>query len=128
MQLPRRVLKTRKGGKMKRRVRTGRKRTAVKFSGRKRSVQGMVATGIGVLTILLAVVSIWISSRASGMAGVFLGFLGLVVVALAIAGVWIAIRSFKEKDIFYTFPAIGFILNGIVLIGFVVIYFIGLSI
>ena len=51
----------------------------------------------------------------------------LLLLVITLAGLVTVVSGFKQKDIFYTLPVIGVVVNGLLFLGMVILYFLGLS-
>lgn len=97
----------------------------IQFSGRRHTGKGILSAIIGFL-IIIGFISISIVSGLNGGNGGFLiGILGLLLFLLAICGFILSYKSLKERDIFYRFPMIGIITNGLMLMLLMLIYILG---
>ena len=104
-----------------------RKRVPIQFSGKKRSVKGMVVTILGLVALVALIALPILSSESGGNGGLVIGILGLLVMTLSIIGLVVAVMSFKEKDIFYKLPIAGLVINGILFLICFIIYIVGMS-
>lgn len=105
-----------------------RKKEIFKFSGRSHSVRGLISVIIGgtVLAVFLALSVI--SSLSGGNGSLILGIIGMVLFVMSIAGFILGIKSCREKEIFYTAPVVGMVLNGFLSILFFGLYMVGIII
>ena len=60
--------------------------------------------------------------HAKGRAGMEIGALGLATMVLSIIGFVLAVRCNKEEDIYHVTPAVGSVLNGIMILLFMVLF------
>ncbi len=97
----------------------------IHFSGRKHTKTGIASTVLGGIVIIGFLVLSIVSSTARGNAGMLLGVFGILLFGISIFGFYLAYKAFKKKDIFYRYPIIGAVLNGIMAILFLVLYIIG---
>lgn len=102
-----------------------RDRDMIRFSGRKHSITGIWSAIIGILTVLGFAAISAVSGATGGGGGILLGFSGVFLLAIAIFGFYLSYKAFKQRDVFYRFPVIGGILNGAMVIVFIVIYIYG---
>lgn len=86
-----------------------------------------MSTIIGVLVVLGFITISIISSSDNGEGSLIIGIIGLLLLAIAVFGFVISYKAFKEKDIFYSLPIIGSILNGIMIIVLLVLYILGIG-
>ncbi len=102
-----------------------RNKEMIHFSGRRHTKMGIISAIIGCLVVIGFLSISFISGFANGNGGFILGVIGLFLFFLAIFGLVLSYRSFKKKDIFYRFPVVGAVLNGIMTILFLTIYILG---
>lgn len=97
----------------------------IHFSGRRHTKTGIFSTVIGCTSILGFLTVSILSGAAGGNGGLLLGVVGLLLFALSVFGFVMSYRSFQKKDIFYRFPLVGGILNGLMVIILLIIYIVG---
>ena len=97
-----------------------------KFSTKKHSVGGVVATIMFVCAIALFIWSICVSFQAQGKGGKVVGEIALTSFAVAIVGMFIGLISYKESDRYHTFSFVGALLNGIMSIVMFMLFIVGL--
>lgn len=97
----------------------------IHFSGRKHTRLGIIAALIGVAVILGFLTISLLSGMMKGKGGLLLGVIGIGLFGLAVFGFVLSYKAFKQKDIFYRFPIIGTILNGLMTIILLTIYILG---
>lgn len=104
------------------------KKNKLHFSGRSHSKKGIASTVIAGIAWIVFIALCVCSTGAGGNADIKVGVLGLADVAFCIAGMVTAFRGFQERDVFFVFPGVGMGLNGILVIIYVILYFVGMSI
>lgn len=87
---------------------------------------GIASFVIGIVVILGFIAISVISGLKGGKGGFILGLIGILLLALSVTGFVLSYKAFKKKDIFYRFPVIGAVLNGLMTILFLVIYLLGI--
>ncbi|MEE0314451.1 DUF6142 family protein [Eshraghiella crossota] len=97
-----------------------------KFTNKKHSVGGVVATIMAVAAIVLIVFSIVLSFKARGEGGEIVGSLALMALAFSVFGLIIGLLSYREFDRYYTFSLIGSLINGIIIILLIMLLFVGI--
>jgi hypothetical protein len=102
-----------------------RNKEMIHFSGRRHSKTGIISAFIGVAVVLGFLSISIISGLAGGNGGYILGVIGILLFCLAFFGFILAYRAFKKKDIFYHFPIVGIIINGIMTVLLLIIYILG---
>jgi hypothetical protein len=98
----------------------------IHFSVRRHTGIGIASAIIGIVVILGFIAVAIISGLAGGQGGFVLGVAGILLLALSITGFVLSYRALKKKDIFYRFPVIGAVLNGLMVILFLVLYLLGI--
>lgn len=99
----------------------------IHFSGRRHTKMGIASAIIGI-TVVLGFLAISINSGlARGNGNFILGVIGLLLFCLAVFGFILSYKALKKKDIFYRFPLIGVILNGLMTILLMIIYLLGFA-
>lgn len=89
-----------------------RKKDVFKFSGKGHSVRGMVSVITGSITIISFLALSIISSLSKGNGGLLLGIFGMLLFGISILGFILGIKGCREKEIYYTAPIAGMVLNG----------------
>lgn len=102
-----------------------RNKEMIHFSGRRHTKTGVFSTIIGIFDLLGFVALSIASGAARGNGGFLLGVIGLMLFVLSIFGFVMSYRSFKKKDIFYSYPIIGGVINGFMVILLLILYIIG---
>lgn len=103
-----------------------RKKEIFKFTGKSHSVRGFISVVIGVITLLALIIISMISSLSGGNGGIILGVIGMVLFVVSIVGFILGIKSCMEKEIYYTAPIVGMVLNGFLTIIFIILYMVGI--
>lgn len=87
---------------------------------------------MGIFSLLIAVASLALmlvlfifSGMEGGKGGIIYGYLGIVNFILSVIGFVLALRCFRKEDIYMTTPTVGSILNGIIIIIYLILYFMG---
>lgn len=99
----------------------------IHFSGRRHGRLGIISTIIGVMVVLGFITISIISSSDIGEGSLTIGIIGLLLMVIAIFGFVISYKAFKEKDIFYSLPIIGSLLNGIMIVVLLILYILGIG-
>ena len=96
-----------------------------RYSGRHRSQAGALALGVGLIVVLIFVSLIPMSADGSGRQSMVPGltFLNLV---LSVCGMTISVRGMKNHAEQYAMAFAGILINTIMFIGMVCLFFIGL--
>lgn len=109
-------------------MRFKRSKDMIHFSGRRNTKMGIISMIIGIVVLIGFLTISMISGLAGGKGGMLLGIIGILLFALAVLGFILSYKSFKKKDIFYRFPMIGAVINGIMTIVLLVIYIMGFAV
>jgi len=104
------------------------KKNKLHFSGRTHSKRGIASTVMAGIAWIIFIALCVSSTGAGGNADIKVGILGLFDAALCVAGIVTAFKGFQERDVFYVFPGIGIGLNGILVIIYVILYFMGMAV
>jgi len=104
-----------------------RRKEILKFSGRVHPKLGILSVIIGAVAFIgLFSLSI-ISSTSKGNGGLIIGTIGLFLFGMSVGGFVAAYKACKQKDIYYQFPIIGLLLNGFLIIFFLILYILGFA-
>ncbi len=87
---------------------------------------GILSAIIGIIVILGFVAVSIVSGIYGGEGGLLIGISGIFLFFLGIFGFILSYRELRKRDIFYRFPMIGIIANGLMLILLMIIYILGL--
>lgn len=84
----------------------------------------VLMAGISVFLFLLSAI---VSYIFEGKAGNFVGAAGLAAMLLAISGFIVGLHSFSEKDKSHRFSTAGALANGVIAVGWLALYLIGVG-
>ncbi|MDO4523635.1 MAG: DUF6142 family protein [Eubacteriales bacterium] len=101
------------------------KKMMYSFAEKKNSVNGIISTIMGTVSLVLLLVIVYISYYERGEAGIYAGTFGISGFLFALCGFGVGILSFSEKNIKYRYPKIGSILSGVMLVIWLGLYLIG---
>lgn len=102
------------------------KKMMYSFAEKKNSVNGIIATIMGTVSLVFLLAMIYASYYMRGEAGIYAGAFGVSGIIFALAGFILGIYSFSEKNIKYKYPKIGSVLSGIVFVIWLALYLIGI--
>ena len=102
-----------------------RNKEMIHFSGRRHTKTGIFSAVVGIAVVLGFLAISILSSMSHGQGGIILGIAGLLLFGLAVFGFVLSYRAFQKKDIFYRYPVIGGVLNGLMTVLLLIIYIIG---
>lgn len=101
------------------------KREIVNFTARNHSIKGMISLTTGIAIAMATIILMFTSSFSGGNGGIWYGYMGIGLAILSIVGFVLGAKGFKEKDIYYTAPISGLMLNGVLFLIFLVLYLLG---
>lgn len=104
------------------------KKEIVNFTARSHSIKGMISLTIGIAIVMATIILVFMSSFSDGNGGIWYGYMGIGLAILSVVGFVLGAKGFKDKDIYYTAPISGLILNGVLFLFFVVLYLVGVII
>lgn len=81
------------------------------FTNKNHPAKGIMATVLGVISVISIGVSVYLTVMQRGEAAVKYGAAVLFALIFAFAGMILSVMSRMEKDRYYLFPTIGIILN-----------------
>lgn len=102
------------------------KRREYKFTNKSHTKRGLLSSGIGFFALLLLGGLFYLSYEQSGNVEAYAGVLGFLSMIGSAAGLMLAAESFREEDKFYLFSYVGCILNGALLVGWILLYVLGM--
>lgn len=104
------------------------KRGEIRFRARKHSAAGILSVLIGAGSASALGTLAWSSGQNGGSSGLSAGIGGVVIFLISACGFLTALYSFRGKDIYYTAPIAGLLLNGVMFAICLGLYMIGFSI
>ncbi len=114
--------KEKEGESMK--IRIG-KRRKIQFTDKKHPLMGIISMLIAILSFVLMIALFIGSGIAKGSAGIMYGYLGIFNLLLSGVGFVLSLRCYKLEEIYITTPRIGSVLNGFIIIIYLILYFAG---
>lgn len=103
------------------------KRSSLRFSGRRHSRNGMIATVIGGIAWMIFIALCVYSTAVGGNAESIAGILGLLDALFAVIGIFLSVKGFRERDVYFVLPMVGTALNSILFIVYFSLYFMGMA-
>lgn len=101
------------------------KKMMYSFTEKKNSVNGIISTIMGIISLVFLLAMIYASYYMRGDAGIYAGAFGLCGMIFGFVGFIMGIYSFSEKNIKYKYPKIGSVLSGVVFVIWLLLYLIG---
>lgn len=96
-----------------------------KFAKKKYAKNGMISTVLAAVCLFLLLLASVVSFSLRGNAGVIVGGIALMAMLLSIYGFYLGLKGFSEKDCSSLFCIIGAIANGLIMVGYLAIYLMG---
>ena len=103
-----------------------RKHENLRLTNKRHPKDAIMATLLAVVSIVILVLACVHSSKSAGNGGIGVGFAGMAACAASAAGFVMAAKSLKQDEIRFLFPTLASVINGILLIFYVFIYFWGI--
>ena len=104
------------------------KKGSYMFTNKRHPVEAILAVIIAIIIFVTICVLSFYSSRSAGNGPLFLGIVSFWVMLLALGSFIVSLFSMRKKDVFYLFPVLGTVLNGILFIGLFILYMVGVSV
>lgn len=101
------------------------KRKKIQFTDRSHPPMGIISVILGVLALAALVALCFFSGSEGGKAGIFVGAVGMLSMIMSIIGFVMAIKCFRKEEIYMVSPTIGSVTNGILVIVYLLLLFIG---
>lgn len=101
------------------------KRKKIQFTDRSHPTLGIISIILGVVAMGSLITLCVQSGNTQGNSGLIIGVLGMLAMIMSIVGFFLAIRCYRRDDIYMVTPTIGSIVNGIMVIVFLLLFFIG---
>ena len=102
-----------------------RRRGNYKFTEKKQSKRGIIASCIALLSIGIFIYVVWNSYSHEGAGSMYLGSAGVASMLLSIVAFVIAVSSMREEDSFPLFPYMGLICSFLAMGTWIGLYVIG---
>lgn len=93
------------------------KRSGYIFTNKRQSNRAIMATVLGVITILSLIAVVHLSFIQKGNAPVSYGLTGLLSMIMSLVGLVLGIITILDKDYYKLFPTLGIVLNFVSLLG-----------
>ena len=106
------------------RIRIGRRRK-IQFTDKKHPLQGIISMLIAFASFIFMIVLFVCAGKERGNGGPVFGYLGIVTLLFSAVGFFLALRCYKREDVYMTTPAAGAFINGIIIIIYLILYFLG---
>ncbi len=101
------------------------KKGSYMFTDKKHPVEAILAVILAIIIfVTICVLSVY-SSKSGGNGPLLLGIISFWVMFLSLAAFIVSLFSMRKKEVFYLFPVLGTVLNGILFLGLFVLYMLG---
>ena len=97
-----------------------------KFTEKKQSKRGIVASCIALVSIGIFAYVVWNSYTHEGAGSMYLGSAGVASMILSVVAFVVAVSSMREEDSFKLFPYLATICSGLSFGTWVILYIIGM--
>jgi len=102
------------------------KKATYSFTEKRNAKGGVIATGLGVLSLLAFLILAGVAYAFKGQGGIYLGTIGLTAMIISICGLIIGLVSFGEEDKTYFYSKLGSVLSGLIMVGWISVILIGI--
>ncbi len=115
---------------MARRRKRGKERTneGLRLTDKKHPKEAMIATAMGMVSIVVFCVLCFMSGESRGTSGVEAGVAGVFCFFISIVGFILAWVSLHKDNIRPMFPTIGVVINGLLVLFYLLVYIWGTSV
>lgn len=103
------------------------KRYRYAFAKKKEAQKGKLSVGLAAASLLLFITAVWLAFLTNGTVGYIVGGLSLFAMFLSIYGFAMGLRSFSEEDRNHRTSMVGSIANGVIMIGWLGMFLLGIS-
>lgn len=100
-------------------------RKSLQLTDKKHPGIAIGATFVGICSMVLFIVTCFLSSESHGNAGISIGFAGIFCSLLAAVGFGMSWVSLRMDNIRPLFPTIASIINGLLLVFYMLLYIVG---
>lgn len=98
----------------------------IRFTDKKHSRNGIISTILGGASACLLLCLLAAAYLTSGQAGKAVAIFGFLAFFVACGGIYYGVLGYREEDSYRLFPDLGLGLNGLLLLGFIMIYITGI--
>ncbi len=102
------------------------KKGSYMFTNKKHPLEAILAVIIAIIIFITIGALSYFSSTSGGNGPLLYGIVSFWVMFLALAAFIISLFSIRKKDVFYLFPVMGAVLNGIIFLGLFLLYMSGM--
>lgn len=103
----------------------GRNYTRYKFAKKEYAKKGIVSSILAGVTVIMFLISCFLSFCFRGAAGVFVGGIALMAMLLSVYGFCLGLSGFSEKSCSHVFCVSGAIANGVMMVIWLALFLVG---
>ena len=94
----------------------------LRLTDKKHPASGIWAVIIGIFALVMFGVTCFVSGNNKGYGGMIVGIVGILCFIISISGFILSWISLRKENIRYLFPTIGAVVNGLQIVGYMVVY------
>lgn len=103
------------------------KRYKYSFAKKKEAEDGVFSSIMALVSVILFLIGSIASFVMGGKGGIYLGAMGFMAILFSVYGFYRGLRSFSEKDCNHKYSIIGSLANGVIVVGWIALFLIGIS-
>ncbi|MDD7402832.1 MAG: DUF6142 family protein [Butyribacter sp.] len=96
--------------------------SSLRLTDKKHPVSGVIATILGVVSVISFIVICFVSSQSHGNAGILIGLAGIICFLLSIAAFVLSWITLHQENIRPLFPTIGAVIGGLSIVFYLLLY------
>ncbi|MBU5478777.1 hypothetical protein KQI69_06120 [Eubacterium sp. MSJ-13] len=97
----------------------------LRLTDKKHPISGIWSVVIGVFALSMFIATCIMSGGNGGNGGMIVGVVGILCFIISITGFILSWMSLRKENIRYFFPTIGAVVNGLQIVGYMVVYICG---
>ncbi len=102
-----------------------RKKDGLRLTDKKHPRGGIAATGLALLSMIIFMIVCFHSGESRGNSGIEAGVIGIFCFLVSIGGFILAWLTLRLDNIRTVFPSIGVVLNGLLMLFYLIVYILG---
>lgn len=104
------------------------KKGSLHFRKKQHSKMGIISTIISIFAWGIFIALSTYSTITNGNVEIVIGMIGILDAFFTFFGAVLAIKSLQEREVTYSFPVVGILLNGTLFVIYFILYFMGVAI